>query len=228
MNDGIWLKIKNNDWRPRKDIKHPHWFKCSNRLLEDEDFYDFSFDEIAVWIHILSLASLKDSDTVFLNFISAERKSRLKEKTIVSAIEKLNGKQIEMLPDHDPYATRTERVRNVVPREERRRIEEIQNEDQLRWYTNIRDRYVALFKNVRAGVKAQERFAEQIKTEERADQLLKAIEHYKIALDYDNRIKEWRSPKTTFETFLGTKKSGFFWEQFIEAPNTPTKTRLVL
>lgn len=102
MANGILVAVKSFDnYRPRKEIKHPHWFKCSNRLLEDEDFYDFTFEEIAVWIYILSVASQKDSSEVFINFEAAERKCRLKEKTIHSAIAKLSTKQIDVLRAHD-------------------------------------------------------------------------------------------------------------------------------
>lgn len=124
MADGITVRIRNKDWRPRADIKHPAWFKCSNRILEDEDFYSFSFEEIAVWIHILSLASQKDSDTVLINFEAAERKARLKQKFVVSAIHKLAKKQVEIIDGQDAYASRTDDVRNTAPGIEGRRGEE--------------------------------------------------------------------------------------------------------
>lgn len=120
MSDGIFVKIKNTNWRPRKDIAHPTWFKCSNRILEDEDFYNFTFAEILVWIHILSVGSQQDSDEIFIKFETADRKARLTKDIVMSAVEKLKGNQIEVLrrkirtqPVRDPYAARTEDVRDT-------------------------------------------------------------------------------------------------------------------
>lgn len=115
MAHGILVAVKSFDnYRPRKEIKHPHWFKCSNRLLEDEDFYNFTFEEIAVWIYILSVASQKDSFEVFINFEAAERKCRLKEKVVRSAIAKLSTKQIDTLSDHDLTTTCTRHAHDLT------------------------------------------------------------------------------------------------------------------
>lgn len=110
---GIWISVRN--WETclgRTDVKHNQWFRCSNRILEDDDFIDFSLEEICVWIHVLSLVSLKKSGEVFLNFESAQRKSRLSKKLILSAIAKLEGNQLDRITIEDPSVTRPDHVRN--------------------------------------------------------------------------------------------------------------------
>jgi len=96
MVKGISVRIRNFEkFKGRGDVKHNSWFRCSNRLLEDPDFFDFSHEELMVWIYILAISSQKDSDTVFINFEHADRVSRLKSKVVLSAIEKLYENQID-------------------------------------------------------------------------------------------------------------------------------------
>jgi hypothetical protein len=92
---GIWVTVRNFEaYKGRKDVTHNSWFRCSNRLLEDPDFYDFSHAEILVWVYILSLVSQKNNATVFLNFDRADRICRLKTKDVESAIQKLYENQL--------------------------------------------------------------------------------------------------------------------------------------
>lgn len=112
MVNGIWVRLLKDDWRPRKDVVNNSWFKCSNRILEDEDFYDFKLEEILVWIHILSIASQKKSFVVFINFEAAWRKARLPKELILSAVDKLVGKQIERMETPADDVTQTLRARD--------------------------------------------------------------------------------------------------------------------
>jgi hypothetical protein len=107
--DGAWVRIRKfEEYKGRKDVTHNSWFRCSNRLLEDPDFYAFSSQELLVWIYILSLASQKDSGVVFVNFNHADRVCRLPKKCVLSALEKLYTFQI------DPAdVTETLRVRDA-------------------------------------------------------------------------------------------------------------------
>lgn len=93
-------------FKGRGDVKHNSWFRCSNRLLEDPDFYEFSHAELLVWVYILSLASIKNSDEVEINFDRADRVCRLKRKDVLSAIEKLEGNQVDRLSDTDAVRAR--------------------------------------------------------------------------------------------------------------------------
>jgi hypothetical protein len=65
MAKGIWVKVsKWSDYAGRTDVVNHTWFRCSNRILEDEDFFEFSDAEILGWLYILSLCSQKKTDTV--------------------------------------------------------------------------------------------------------------------------------------------------------------------
>lgn len=65
---------------------------------------------------------------------------------------------------------------------------------------------------VTKGAKAESRFEDQIRNQETFQTLLQAIENYRAYLG--RKENSWRSPKTSFENFLGTKRSGFFWREF--------------
>lgn len=69
---------------------------------------------------------------------------------------------------------------------------------------------------VQKGARAEKRFREQITSEDEFKSLIAAIENYRTFLSWSEN--NWRKPKTTFETFLGSKSSGFFWRDFIELP----------
>ena len=69
---------------------------------------------------------------------------------------------------------------------------------------------------VQKGAKAEKRFQDQVKSKGSLDQLYAAIRNYRTFLSWPEN--EWRKPKTTFETFLGSKANGFFWHDFVELP----------
>lgn len=62
----------------------------------------------------------------------------------------------------------------------------------------------------RRGPGCDERFSEQIKTQSDYDDLLRAIENYKVDLANNT----WRAAKQTFTTFLGPKDKPY-WRDFI-------------
>lgn len=96
MDKGIWVKVRKFiDYKGRKDVPRCSWFRCSNRILEDADFFEFTHGEMIVWFYILALASQKNSDTIFISFAHADRVCRLKKSVIQSAVKKLMGNQID-------------------------------------------------------------------------------------------------------------------------------------
>lgn len=64
------------------------------------------------------------------------------------------------------------------------------------------------------GSHAQDRFKEQIKTEHDYADLLKSIGHYIAFLSKPEN--DWRKPKQSFATYLGTKSTGYYWRDFID------------
>lgn len=105
MAAGLAISIKGFEkFKGRTDVRLNSWFRCSNRLLEDPDLFDFSHSEICVWIYILSLASQKNLADVNMNFEHANRIARLKEREILSAIDKLA--KLNIITVHDTSTLR--------------------------------------------------------------------------------------------------------------------------
>lgn len=128
MKKTITIRIVNYElYRGRSDVKQHSWFRCSNRILEDPDFFDFSHAEIIAWIYILGLSSQKGSDQVTLNFDHAERVCRIKKRVLSSALSKLNGKQITYVDDTDALRERNDDDRDPAAREQNRTERREQN-----------------------------------------------------------------------------------------------------
>lgn len=90
------ISITINNWKKhnRKDVTRPTWFACSNKITENDDLFHLTGEEFKAWIHMLGKASDTQSDTIFINFEAAFRKSNINEKDYRSAIKKLSQVQI--------------------------------------------------------------------------------------------------------------------------------------
>lgn len=75
------------------------------------------------------------------------------------------------------------------------------------------------FPNAVRGAHAIERFEKQIKSEIEFQDLMNSIQNYHDALE----VQPWRPSKTSFATYLGTEKSGYFWRDFINFKPTLEK-----
>ena len=103
----IVAQLKNFEkYKGRSDVKHHSWFRCSNRLLEDPDFFEFNSNELLSWIYLMSLSSQKNSDTVIINLDHVERVCRIKKRDFENALQKLKGKQIDILDGTDAVQIR--------------------------------------------------------------------------------------------------------------------------
>jgi hypothetical protein len=114
------VKIKINNWdkyQGRKDIKKHWWFKLSNQLWIDPDFFHFNPSELLTWICILSMASEKQKSEFSFCSEMIMRLRSIDQDDIFSAIEKLQ--QLKIVT-----AICTRSVRNPYSREEKRREEE--------------------------------------------------------------------------------------------------------
>jgi len=92
-------------------------------------------------------------------------------------------------------------------------------EEYTAWFEKILSEYKKL-PGVKKGPKAEDRFREQIKTEEDLNKLSLAVKNYSEFLSRPEN--SWRKPKTTFDTFLGSKSSGYFWRDFISSDTQAT------
>jgi hypothetical protein len=89
--DGF-IEITINNWdkyNSRNDVKAPTWFRLKHDLFENHEFYDFTHEELCVWIYILCLASKKSSPTIKIVINHARSVGRFKASSIESAISKL-------------------------------------------------------------------------------------------------------------------------------------------
>jgi DNA-binding transcriptional regulator YhcF (GntR family) len=113
-----------------------------------------------------------------------------------------------------------------IHNEERKnkRNKEIKNNQFLSFeFERLAKKYRTSFKGTTTGPNALKSFNVQIKTPEDVQILEVAINHYRALLDHE----DWRKPKSTFATFLGSKSKGFFWRDFIEMPEVGGATNSV-
>lgn len=78
----------------RKDVKNPTWFRVEYRLMEDPDFYEFTHEELVVWLYMMAQACRKASSEIKLHFAHAHATKRLSRKAILSASKKLQSLQL--------------------------------------------------------------------------------------------------------------------------------------
>ena len=219
MDETITVTIGNwESYKGRGDVKHNSWFRCSNRLLEDPDFYKWKPEELLVWIYIMSQASQKNSGAVRINFEHAERVSRLKRATVLSAIEKLESLGIAAAGVTDAVRARNADGTDTCATD-RQTDKTGQTDRTAAAHSPVRarelfDKALREYPLKEKGPKALERFREQIKTDADFEALLRALANYKAMLGLAEN--SWRKPKQTFAAFLGTTSSGFFWRDFIE------------
>lgn len=84
-------------YKGRGDVKNNSWFRCSNRILEDHEFFDFTHEEMLVWIYLLAISSQKNACSVCISYKHANVIARLSFDAMDSAISKLSKiKMIEV------------------------------------------------------------------------------------------------------------------------------------
>lgn len=78
--------------KARTDVDKPGWFKCSNRILDDDDLHDFSAAELCAWLHIMSLSSQQQSPRVRINLEKSDAlRRKFTRQDLQSAIAKLTA-----------------------------------------------------------------------------------------------------------------------------------------
>ena len=115
MTDLITVTIRSwgTKYNKRPDIKHPHWFALSNKILQDPEMYILNSREFTAWIYILSLASDKKSGTVTIIKSHADTHQHwFTFDELMSAIKKLGTLNILEAHFQDAYAIRTRSVRD--------------------------------------------------------------------------------------------------------------------
>ena len=83
-------------------------------------------------------------------------------------------------------------------------------------FERLAKKYRETFKGTTTGP-ALPRFRSQVTNLTTVAEIDLAMGHYRKLLD----ANEWRQPKQSFATFLGTEHSGFFWREYITMPELP-------
>ncbi len=208
------IEVPNWDkYQIRKDLKSMNFFRLETRVFSDSKMRLLSAQGKLIWFYILcelATANRKDT-TVFCKVIT--ELCGVRTNTVQKVVSELESLQMLNVLSRD----------ESVPREEKRRKEKSRVE-----YIYATDALfegaLSLFKDliIRAkGANAEKRFKEQIISEQKYSQLCIAIKNYESHLQRN----AWKKPKQSFATFLGTKSSGFFWEDFIEAESGEEPTQ---
>lgn len=93
--ESITVEIRNwVNYNGRPDVKQPSWFRVAHSITEDQDFDHFSHEEFKAWLHILCLASKKNSGVVTIRYEHARRVCRLSRRGVDGAIRKLQELKI--------------------------------------------------------------------------------------------------------------------------------------
>lgn len=194
-------------YQPRKDVKKPTWFRFENTFIDSPQFFEFNNGEMLTWVYLMSMASRAHEGTFFASDEHAETVCRIKKKDFNSAVEKLQKLQIVRVSVHDKHAS----VQMEPATNERTDEHNEHNERTEQFAQTFRDYPIQI-----KGPGAEERFFEQIKTPQDFADIRKALMNY---IDHLKR-NTWKQPKQTFAAFLGTKKSGYFWRDFINGDPT--------
>lgn len=105
----IEIEIKGYDkYKCRKDIVNPQWFKASNQIFEDDDLFDFTLEEMAVWWYILAACSKQKSKVVRISVKKAA--ARIPPELLHKTVEKLINAGICSVPVRVAPGSRTEPV----------------------------------------------------------------------------------------------------------------------
>lgn len=90
----IFVELKEKSFekyiKARADVERPGWFKCSNRILDDDELYDFSAAEICAWLYIMEQSSIHQNPKVrlILDKVDAYRR-KFSRDDLRNAITKL-------------------------------------------------------------------------------------------------------------------------------------------
>lgn len=110
-------------YKARSDVKKPTWFKCSNDIFDDDDLFDFSLEEMAVWCYVMAQSSKQQSQVVRISIRKAS--ARISLKLLNATIDKLV--KLGIVTKYDPDTLRARNV-DVTSACETRTLEEIRRD----------------------------------------------------------------------------------------------------
>lgn len=158
MSEQIHIKVlKFADFTKRtKDMRRFHWFSFPVDMITHPDFYGITGDEFKTFIWIICVAMKSGSDTIRLDIDHACHILSIKKIALKSAIQKLQGKQIDVVSwpaaGHEPtesglYKTRqdkTEQVAKATSSDQENPVLALQQFPELEFFTKIKPLSVKL------------------------------------------------------------------------------------
>lgn len=210
-----WERYQHSD--PR--IKQPWWFRMNNNIWVDPYHFDLGNTGVMHFIMLLCAASRKNKPIFKVPVSGFCYQYRIVKSEFLDSLSKLEQLQyIKVIPckSQETPENPMEIPRN--PKRDKIREEEIREEERRRKksLSLFSENFDSTYKKypVRCkGSKAEERFKDQIKTDNDLADLNNALDHYVAHLKKPDN--SWRRPKQTFAAFLGTGSSGYFWRDFI-------------
>jgi hypothetical protein len=216
----VEIEIVNwSNYTARKDVKATSWFRLENRWWRDPKFEQLDSHGKLVWISILSIGSerLRPCFTISPRMVAAIL--NIQEKQVLEAIETLKEMGCIKLP----------RISRVT-RASRKRVVDVTTSSHGRTATNKQTdkqtngdheqssfAFVWEFFKKRVpgavpGPRAEARFHDTFKTPEEIALFIQAIENYGKML----KAQAWRTAKGSLTAFIGTSRSGFYWQDYQE------------
>ena len=122
------LRFKNWDKynKRAKEYKNPVWFSFQNDFATDKNFFDFTDQERLIFIYLLCEASQQNKDgELILEIEHFSYHTKQKQKDILSAILKLEQKQIIDSRDRDGIVPRSHGDRDLAVTEQNRTEQDI-------------------------------------------------------------------------------------------------------
>lgn len=106
----LFVEVMNfKKFKGRTDVEKPSWFRCSNEILEDDDFHDFTAPEMCAMIYIFSQSNKQTAAIARLNLEKIDGLNRkFNREDLRSAIAKAERREILKL-----HVTPPLRGRNV-------------------------------------------------------------------------------------------------------------------
>lgn len=199
--------------------------------------WDIDFDLMSIFIketvtqkeffYVFSEKIVVDGDKMFIpSFVSFQYGTLSQiNKAHAAVIASLN-KYRDFKPLESPLQGDKDKDKDKDKVKDKETVIEVSISNNHATFSNVYKKTISTARpnvNVTRGTNSEKRFLSQIKTPKDEKDLELAIKKYGEHL----QAEQWRLPKMSFETFLGTKQSGFFWRDFIAAEEVGEEKKVI-
>lgn len=227
------ILVKNFDEHNEKAIgKTLPWFRCQSRLARSSKFLHLSSGAKHMWLWLLCEAAQSSDRVVLVSARDVSREVHVKPQNIPNVFSELRDLEwIQILsspkPLYEKYETRRDETEKTnecptppasdEPPAQTSMLDEVREEPPPKPpppQLDFESLYL-LFPRHEGKAGGMKQVVEQVKTVETFGQLKQAIENYAA-------LTKHRKTETQFmklwSTFIGTKKSGYPWREYIARP----------